>query len=323
LDPVMLDWPTLTAAYVLDLAAGDPRWLPHPVVLMGRAARAGEAVVRRVARTAWAQIVGGALIVAFVVGLSAAAGQLLMSAAAGVALWLELMVAALLGWTTLATRSLLEHAGAVVRALDASDLPRARERVGLIVGRDTRGLDESGVARAVTETVAESSSDGVVAPLFYLTLGGPPLALAYKAVNTLDSMIGHRDQRYLYLGRVAASLDDLANLVPSRLTALLIVLAAAVTGRSARAAWRVWLRDGNKHESPNAGQPEAAMAGALGVRLGGLSHYDADPSDRPLLGAEFPPPDPHAARESLRVAQIVSLAAFFLALVMSVLGDTR
>jgi adenosylcobinamide-phosphate synthase len=233
------------------------------------------------------------------------------------------VVATLLGWTTLATRSLLEHARAAVSALDAGDLPRARERLGLIVGRDVHNLDASGVARAVTETVAESSSDGIVAPLFYLALGGPPLALAYKAVNTLDSMIGHRDPQYLYLGRVAARLDDLANLVPSRLTALLIVLAAAVTGGSARTAGRVWLRDGGKHESPNAGQPEAAMAGALGVRLGGLSHYDGQPSHRPLLGAELPPPDRHAARESLRVAQIVSLAAFFLALLMSVLGDTR
>lgn len=320
---MILDWPVLTAAYLLDLAAGDPRWLPHPVVLMGRAARAVEARVRRAARARRAQIVGGALIVVVVVGLSAAAGQLLLEAAASVAPSLEAMTATLLGWTTLATRSLLEHAGGVIRALEAGDLPRARERVGLIVGRDTGDLDESGLARALAETVAESSSDGIVAPLFYLTLGGPALALAYKAASTLDSMLGHREPRYLHLGRAAARLDDLANLVPSRLTALLIVLAAAVTGRSARGAWRVWLRDGDKHESPNAGQPEAAMAGALGVRLGGLSHYDGHPSDRPLLGAELPPPDRQAARDSLRVAGVVSLAAFLLALAVSVLAGAR
>jgi adenosylcobinamide-phosphate synthase len=319
----MLDWPTLTAAYVLDLAAGDPRWLPHPVVFMGRTARAGEVLVRRVAHAPWTQVAGGALIVATVVGVSAAAGHLLLRAAESLAPWLELLIATLLAWTTLATRSLVEHVRTVVRALDAGDLSLARERVGMIVGRDTRDLDESGVARAVAETVAESSSDGIVAPLVYLTLGGPPLALAYKAVNTLDSMIGHRDSPYLYLGLVAARLDDLANLVPSRITALLIVLAAALTGRSARTAWRVWRRDGAKHESPNAGQPEAAMAGALGVRLGGRSYYDGQPSDRPLLGAELAPADRDAARHSLRVAAVVSLAAFLLALVVCVAGGRR
>lgn len=319
----MLDWPTLAAAYALDLAAGDPRWLPHPVVLMGRTARAGEAVARRVARAPWAQIFSGALIVALVVALAAGTGHLLLRAAATLSPWLELVVAALLGWTTLATRSLIEHAGTVVRALDAGDVPRARQCVGLIVGRDTGDLDESGIARAVAEAVAESSSDGIVAPLFYLTVGGPPLALAYKAVNTLDSMIGHREPPYFHLGRVAARLDDLANLVPSRITALLIVLAAVLTRRSPGNAWRVWLRDGHKHESPNAGHPEAAMAGALGVRLGGLSYYDGRASDRPLLGAELPPPDRDAARHSLRMAAVVSVAAFALALTMSILGGTR
>jgi adenosylcobinamide-phosphate synthase len=320
---VILDWPTLTAAYVLDLAAGDPPWLPHPVVLMGRAARAAEAVVRRLACAPWVEVVGGALIVVVVVGLSVAGGYLLMAAATKLAPLLGLVVAALLGWTTLATRSLLQHAGAVVQALDAGDLRQARERVAKIVGRDTRDLDETGVARAIVETVAESSADGIVAPLFYLTLGGPLLALAYKAVNTLDSMIGHREPPYLHLGRVAARLDDLANLVPSRITAFLFVVAALLTGHSARGAWRVWRRDGDKHESPNAGQPEAAMAGALGVRLGGLNHYAGLASYRPLLGAELPPPDARAARASLRMAAVVSLAAFLIALTVSVVGGPR
>lgn len=320
---VILDWPTLTGAYVLDLVAGDPRWLPHPVLLMGRATRAGEALVRRVARSPVTQLAGGALIVVAVAGLSAGAGHLLLLAASKLGPGAEMATAAALGWTTLATRSLLEHAAAVLRALDAGDLGRARRAVSLIVGRDTAGLDETGVARAVVESVAESSSDGIVAPLFYLTLGGPELALAYKAVSTLDSMIGHRESPYLYLGRAAARLDDLANLIPSRLTALLIVAAAPLMGRSVHAAWRVWRRDGGRHDSPNAGQPEAAMAGVLGVRLGGLNHYDGRPADRALLGAELPPPDRFAARAALRVAAFVSFTSFVLAVTASCFGGRR
>jgi adenosylcobinamide-phosphate synthase len=320
---VMLEWPALTGAYVLDLVAGDPRSMPHPVVLMARLARAIEGQVRPLACSPVAQLAGGALIVTAVVGLSAVAGWLLLEASATLSHAAELLVAVVLGWTTLATRSLLEHAAAVLGALDDGDLPRARAQVARIVGRDTEGLDESGVARAVIETVAESSSDGIVAPLLYLTLGGPPLALAYKAVNTLDSMIGHREPPYLHLGRVAARLDDLANLVPARLTALLIVVAALLTRRSCSSAWRVWRRDGGKHASPNAGQPEAAMAGALGVRLGGVSHYDGQPADRALLGAELPMPGRRAAGASLRIAGVVSFLAFLVALATSLVGGVR
>lgn len=320
---MILGWQALTGAYVLDLLAGDPRFLLHPVVLMGRLIRVLERAAGRFARSAACQLVAGCLIVVAVVGSAGAAGWLLLESAARVSPVVEVVTAVVLGWTTLATRSLLEHGIAVTRALDAGDLAGARRRVGLIVGRETDGLDEAGVARAVIETVAESSCDGVVAPLFYLTIGGPTLALAYKAVNTLDSMIGHREPPYLYLGRAAARLDDLANLVPSRLTALAICASAFLTGRSASSAWRIWRRDGGKHDSPNAGQPEAAMAGALGVRLGGTSRYDGRPVERPLLGAEFPLPDRRAARASLQVAGIVSVASFLTALAASLLGATR
>jgi adenosylcobinamide-phosphate synthase len=319
----MIEWPALTGAYVLDLVAGDPCCMPHPVVVMARLARVIEGQVRRLVRSPAAQLAGGAVIVVAVVGLSTAAGWLLLEAAATLHRAAELLAAIVLGWTTLATRSLLEHASAVLRALDARDIVQARAQVARIVGRDTEGLDEIGVARAVIEAVAESSSDGIVAPLLYLTLGGPPLAIAYKAVNTLDSIIGHRERPYLHLGRAAARLDDLANFVPARLTALLIVVAALLTGRSSSSAWRVWRRDGAKHASPNAGQPEAAMAGALGVRLGGLSHYDGRPTDRPLLGAELPLPDRHAARGSLQIAGVVSLVGFLIALATCLVGAAR
>jgi adenosylcobinamide-phosphate synthase len=316
-------WQALAGAYVLDLLAGDPRFLPHPVVLMGRLTRALESAVVPLARDARSQLLAGALIAAVVTGVSAAAGILLLASAASFSPPAALVAAVILGWTTLATRSLLQHGAAVTRALDAGDLAAARSHVALIVGRDTGELDEAGVARAVVETLAESSCDGIVAPLFYLTLGGAPLALAYKAINTLDSMIGHREPPYLYLGRAAARLDDFANFVPSRITALAICAAAPVTGGSARSAWRTFWRDGDKHASPNAGQAEAAMAGALSVRLGGASRYAGVTVERPLLGAEFPLPDRSAARASLRVAAGVSFLCFLAALGISLLGAGR
>ncbi|MSO23454.1 MAG: cobalamin biosynthesis protein CobD [Acidobacteria bacterium] len=171
----------------------------------------------------------------------------------------------LLAWTVLATRSLQNEASSVLDALSAGDLVEARQRLSRIVGRDTESLGESEMARAVIETVAESTCDGVIAPLTFLTLGGVPAGMAYKAINTLDSMIGHRESPYTYFGRCSARVDDAANFVPARFTALCITAAAGLTGKDATGAWRVWRRDGWKHPSPNAGQGEAAMAGALGI----------------------------------------------------------
>ena len=213
-----------------------------------------------------------------------------------------------LSWTTLATRSLLDESGAVLDALECGDLETARHGLSMIVGRDTDSLDEPQILRAVIETVAESLCDGVIAPLFYLAIGGAPLALAYKAVNTLDSMIGHREAPYLYFGRTAARLDDAANFLPARITALAIVAAAVPT--DVHRAWTVFQRDGGKHPSPNAGQSEAAMAGALGVRLGGLNYYQGVPSPKPLLGAEDRTPSHADARRALRIAGIASMLIF-------------
>jgi adenosylcobinamide-phosphate synthase len=209
---------------------------------------------------------------------------------------------------------LLAEAGSVLAALDCGQLEMARKRLAMIVGRDTAHLDESEIARAVIETVAEGLCDGVVAPLTYLAIGGVPLAFAYKAMNTLDSMIGHPEPPYRYFGRVAARVDDAANFVPARLTALAIVAAACITKSDWRRAWSIWRRDGDKHASPNAGQSEAAMAGALGVRLGGLSYYDGKPSRKPYLGFGGRVGTRKDARTSLRVAGVASLLTSIVAL---------
>jgi adenosylcobinamide-phosphate synthase len=171
--------------------------------------------------------------------------------------------------------------------LAQGNLSGAREAVAMIVGRDSTTLEEPDIVRATVETMAESTSDGIIAPLLYLTLGGAPLALAYKAINTLDSMVGHRNARYEYFGWASARLDDVANWIPARLTGTFIAIAAGLATwqlERTRASWYILHRDGDKHASPNSGRPEAAMAGALGVQLGGRNYYDGVPQDRPMIG---------------------------------------
>jgi adenosylcobinamide-phosphate synthase len=196
-------------------------------------------------------------------------------------------VTVLLAWTTLAARDLIDHVVSVQRALQSVSLTEARAAVAKIVGRDTEKMEESDIVRATVETIAESTADGIVAPLFYLALGGAPLALAYKAVSTLDSMVGHLDDRYRWFGWASARLDDAANYIPARITALLLVLSTGMVFRSwptMKRAWKILFRDGGQHPSPNSGRPEAAMAGALGIQLGGTNHYDGQLVARPRLG---------------------------------------
>jgi adenosylcobinamide-phosphate synthase len=303
-----------TLAYALDWLVGDPEWAPHPVRWMGRLIQAGENFLRRPIRAPRAEFAGGLLLSLSVVGAFGVGSWVLLLWLGRLNHMLAFAVALYFAVTTLATRSLLDEARAVRRLLLNSDLAGARCKVARIVGRDTHALDEPEVTRAVIETLAESASDGVIAPMFYLAIGGAPAALAYKAVNTLDSMIGHRDERYEFFGKFAARLDDAANFIPARLTALLFVLAAWALGLDWRGAWRVLLRDGAKHKSPNAGRPEAAMAGALGVRLGGTNYYDGEPHYGQHLGDAKLPLDHRALRYALRVTACASLLMFALCL---------
>ena len=284
----------IAAACLLDWIAGDPEWLPHPVTLIGRSTPAAEKLLRRDGQSARDELIAGAALTVGIVGLSYFVTTKAVKWGAGI----------LLAWTCLATRNLIDESLAVIRALEKPDLSHARQRLARIVGRDTEALSETEVHRALIETLAESACDGIVAPLFYMAIGGVPLAMAYKAVNTLDSMIGHADQRYFYFGKTAARLDDAANYIPSRLTALGIVATAGVESKSALQTWR---RDGNKHKSPNAGQPESAMAGALCARLGGVNTYAGETVEAPLLGAEFEQPKLHHAKRALRLVTAVSL----------------
>ena len=289
------------AAYALDWIAGDPSDLPHPVRLIGTAISSSERLLRRPA-TPRSEMLQGSLLTALIVSGAWASARFVRRVGPISEIWLA--------WTTLATRNLLDESAAVVRAVEARDLARARQLLSRIVGRDTEFLDEPEILRAVIETLAEGLCDGVVAPLIYLALGGVPAAFAYKAINTLDSMIGHPEPPYRYFGRGAARLDDAANFVPARVAAAAICAAAFLTRLNARQAWRIFLRDGSHHPSPNAGQPEAAMAGALGVRLGGMNYYGGEPSPKPLLGVEGRCATARHARSALLITGIASVAAF-------------
>jgi adenosylcobinamide-phosphate synthase len=305
---LLMTAPRLALAYALDLLLGDPEWFPHPVRGFGALIRTGERWLRRLARGPRQELLAGTALTCSVVSIGWAAGRPKNAA------W-----QVLLAWTALATRSLLTESRAVIRALEADDLPTARQRLSRIVGRDTAHLNETEISRAVIETLAESACDGIVAPLFWLALAGVPGAMSYKAINTLDSMIGHPEPPYRYFGRAAARLDDAANFIPARLTAVAIV----ATARNPSRAQSIWRRDGNKHASPNAGQPEAAMAGALGIRLGGPSSYEGHPHHAPLLHAEGRPPSVRDAKAALSVVAIVSGLAFSAAFLVLASRDRK
>jgi adenosylcobinamide-phosphate synthase len=304
--------PRLAFAYALDLLLGDPEWFPHPVRGFGLLIRAGEGWLRSLGRGPRHELLAGAALTCSLTSIGWALGRPKDPS------W-----QVLLAWTALATRSLLSESHAVIRALEAGDLALARGRLSRIVGRDTAHLNESEISRAVIETLAESACDGIVAPLFWLAAGGVSCAMSYKAINTLDSMIGHPEPPYRYFGRVAARLDDAANFIPARLTAAGIVVAAKLHQLDAECAHRIWRRDGNKHASPNAGQSEAAMAGALGVRLGGASSYDGHPHRAPLLNAAGRPPSVRDARSALSMVAIVSGMAFAAALLVVAARSTN
>jgi adenosylcobinamide-phosphate synthase len=305
--------PLLLGAFLLDLAIGDPRWFPHPVVLMGKFISSGERFLwsGKASRDFVSGMVLSLTLIALVVGTTWA----LVYALTLLPPLIAFVLTAGLASTTLATRGLLDAVTKIETPLRSGNLVKARENLAQIVGRDTAALNQDKVLRASLESLAENTSDGIVAPLFYLFLGGIPLAMAYKTVNTLDSMIGYRTERYLYFGKFAARLDDAANFVPARLTSLLMVIATLLVRLNAGLAIRVLRRDHANHLSPNAGYPEAALAGALGIRLGGPSVYFGKEVWKPYLGDDLTPVNIEMLKEARSlclVTAILSLVTFLL-----------
>jgi adenosylcobinamide-phosphate synthase len=303
----------LLLAYAADLAFADPPGMPHPVRLMGFVASVSEKQCRKIANSPRALLLTGLLTATVIPSVAAVATWFLLRGTPRVSPLAGSIATVYLAYTTLSVRGLDQAAQAVIGSLKRAHLSEARAALAMIVGRDTQTLDEPQIVRAVIETVAENTSDGFVAPMFYLAIGGVPVAFAYKAINTLDSMFGHKNERYLYFGCAAARLDDVANYVPARLTAALVALSAFVLRMPWRKCVQIVLRDARLQLSPNAGFPEAAYAGALGIRLAGTNVYDGrlihkafigDP-DRPLTVGSY-----SAVRRLLYVTSILTLAVW-------------
>ncbi len=295
----------LTLALLLDLCLGDPRWLPHPVVMIGRLITRLERLLRSCMTN---ERMAGVLLLILTVVSAAAATWLLVWGSSRLHPLAGLMVASLLSSTCLAARSLQHESSLVADALDAGDIASARVKLSYIVGRDTADLDEEEIWRALIETVAENTTDGIIAPLFWLALGGPVAGMAFKAISTLDSMVGYKNERYLQLGWASARMDDLVNYIPARLTALLMVVVAPLIGLSLRGAASIALRDRLNHPSPNSAHPESAAAGALGIRLGGPSTYGGLVSVKQFIGDPLRSIDGQAYRGMIRLMYATTLA---------------
>lgn len=264
----------LIIGFGIDLVVGDPHGFPHPVVLIGKLIDALERGLRKVfPKTASGEKVAGALLWLVVVLVSSLFPALLLWFCHSVSPWLRLGVESIMCWQILATKSLRDESMKVYHALESGDIMKSRYAVSMVVGRDTAELDDAGVTRAAVETVAENTSDGIVAPLIFLAIGGAPLGFFYKAVNTMDSMLGYVEPPYKNIGLVPAKMDDIVNFIPARISALLMLMAGGLLRLNVKNGWKIFCRDRFNHASPNSAQTESVCAGLLGLRLAGDAWY--------------------------------------------------
>ncbi len=305
----MSDWLLAGLALIVDQLLGDPSWLPHPVIGLGRMISLCDRLFNHRSQSARIQRIFGVVTVVIIVGTAWAASFVIVRVLYLLAPWLSWLAAVAIIWTTVASRGLREAGQDVHRALMEDGIALARQRVAMYVGRDTGELSEREVIRAVVETLAENMVDGIISPLFYALIGGAALALAYRAVNTLDSMIGYKNERYQNFGWAAARLDDVANYIPARLTIFILLLAIRICRFDVRSAWQVMARDRSNHPSPNGGIPESMVAGALGVQLGGVNYYGGVAHQRGLLGT---PAAELAAQDIMKVVRLVNWVTIIL-----------
>lgn len=295
---------------LLDLLMGDPNWLPHPVRWLGKLIALLEREIRDFSSTAWGLRIAGVLLALITVAAAYFGTWVILWLAGRIVPQLEVFLRIVIIYYSLAARCLAKEAMQIYQALAAHDLPCARKRLSYLVGRDTEGLSEGEVIRGAVETVAENTVDGVISPLFFLFLGGPPLGMAYKAVNTLDSMVGYLNEEYRDLGWASAKLDDLANWIPARLSGVLLPLAGGFWGQNFRKGLQIMWRDRHNHKSPNGGYPEAAIAGLLGIQLGGLNYYFGEPVAKPTIGDPLKPLEKKDIKAVVVTMVTASLLAF-------------
>lgn len=316
----MIHLAALICGFALDTLFGDPYRMPHIIRLIGKLIAWTERMLRAVfPATPRGERTAGVVLVAVVVGLSCGMSMLALWLAGLVSPWLAFAVESFVCYQMIAAKQLRIEAGRVYDALQNDGLAAARTAVSMIVGRDTAALDEAGVTRAAVETVAENTSDGVVAPLLFMALGGAPAGVLYKAVNTMDSMVGYVNDRYRFFGTAAARLDDVLNWMPARLTGALMCLVAPLVGLDGRGAWCIFLRDRLRHASPNSAHPEAACAGALGVQLAGPASYFGVLHDKPTIGDATRPIEPGDIVRANRLLTATSIASLLLCIALGIL----
>lgn len=279
--------------FLLDFCFGDPRWMPHPVVWIGKCISGAERFLRRIfPKTSRGEIVAGMILAVAIPLISLVISGMVLYLAYRISFWLWFVLHTFWAYQIPATRCLEQESRKVYKALEGQDLPLARKLLSYLVGRETQNLDEEEVTKACVETVAENTSDGVAAPLFYLFIGGVPLGFCYKAINTLDSMVGYHNEKYEYLGKASARLDDAANWLPARICGLLMIVSAWILQLRAGNAFRIFCRDRKNHLSPNSAQTESVAAGALGIQLGGTHIYFGKTVEKPVIGEAFRQAEP-------------------------------
>ncbi|MBC1638123.1 cobalamin biosynthesis protein [Listeria welshimeri] len=298
-----------TASFILDCLLGDPYSWPHPIKAIGNWIQLLTNILRKNFHGKSLYFAGGVLFL-LTVGLTGVLTWFILMLSAKIAFWLYAAFFVYFSYTTLAMTCLAKEAWKIQRTLSSGDLVAARVQVGMIVGRDTENLTAEQISKATIETVAENTADGVIAPLFYLFIGGPVLALMYKAVNTLDSMVGYKNEKYRAIGFVSAKMDDIANFIPARLSWFFLVIASFILRYDGRASWVIGLRDRKNHTSPNCAYPEGAVAGALGITLGGTHEYFGETVVKPTIGSGTKPVTQKEISQTIHLLYIASTIAF-------------
>ena len=312
----MMTLGAIVAGFILDLIFGDPHWLPHPICLIGNLIGFLEKNLRRLlAPGKTALLLGGALMVVIVISLSYAVPYAVLMLAEQVSPWLRFALETVMFYQIFATKCLRDESMKVYTALHNNDLEDARVKLSWIVGRDTKELTTEEVTKGAVETVAENTADGIIAPMFYMFIGGAPLAFLYKGINTMDSMVGYKNDKFLYFGRCAAKLDDVANFIPARITGILMILASYFLNMNAAGAWKIFWRDRYNHLSPNSAMTESVTAGALNIQLGGDHYYFGKLVHKDTIGDNIRPvvaEDIVAVNNLLYMTAVISLLLFSL-----------
>lgn len=317
----MMTLAAIVAGFILDLLFGDPHWLPHPICLIGNLIGFLEKKLRRLlAPGKTALLIGGALMVVIVLVITFAVPYAVLALAESVSPWLRFALETIMCYQIFATKCLRDESMKVYTALHNDDLADARVKLSWIVGRDTQNLDAAEVTKGAVETVAENTADGIIAPMLYMFIGGAPLAFLYKGINTMDSMVGYKNDKFLYFGRCAAKLDDLANLIPARITGLVMIVASYFLNMNTRGAWKIFWRDRYNHLSPNSAMTESVTAGALDIQLGGDHFYFGKLVHKDTIGDDIRPVRPDdiiAANNLLYMTAVISLLLFSLAFLVN------